>query len=261
MNSETRKQARERARAERRAAEAAQARTAQRRRRLKTLAIAVLAAAVAVGVMVAISAGGADRDDGSGPIEGGADVARQLDGIPQDGITLGDRRARVTLIEFADLQCPFCAQASNDALPEVIDRYVRTGKVKIEFRPLAFIGSDSQVAAQYAAAAAQQNRLWQFVDLFYRNQGEENSGYVTNEFLDGVMRAARVDRARLETARGSAQANAILTDAQRAADAAGIRSTPTFQLQVGDGRPQTLELTELTADQLIQPIERALGRA
>lgn len=261
MDTETRKQARERARAERKAAEAVQARTAQRRRRLRTLGIAVLAAAAAVGVMIAISAGGAENDDESGAIEGGAEVARELRGIPQDGVVLGDRRARVTLIEFADLQCPFCAQAARDALPEVIDRYVRTGKVKLEFRPLAFIGSDSRVGAQYAAAAAQQDRLWQFVELFYRNQGDENSGYVTNEFLDGVLRAASVDRARLDAARGSARANAVLSAAQQLADAAGVRSTPTFQLRVGDGRPQPIELTELTADQLIQPIERALGRA
>jgi protein-disulfide isomerase len=258
MENQTRKQRREAARAERRAHEAAAARAAQRRRRLRTLGVAAVVAAAIVGVMAAISAGGADRDQPN-RIEGGAEIARILDGIPQDGITLGNPRARVTLVEFADLQCPYCAQAANDALPAVIDRYVRTGRVKIEFQPLAFIGSDSQTAAQYAAAAAQQDRLWQFVELFYRNQGEENSGYVTQDYLDRLIRASGIDAARLTAARGGGQAEEILTNAQQLADAGGISSTPTFQLRAGDGRPQTLELTEYTSDQLIQPIERALG--
>ena len=62
-----------------------------------------------------------------------------LKGIPQDGISLGSAKAPVRVLEFADLQCPFCRQATLDVLPNVIKRYVRPGQVRMEFHALAFI--------------------------------------------------------------------------------------------------------------------------
>ena len=66
-----------------------------------------------------------------------------FDGIPQDGVALGDPDAPITLVEFADLQCPFCAEWAIEALPVYVEDYVRTGQMRIEFRPLTFIGNDS----------------------------------------------------------------------------------------------------------------------
>src|SRR5947207_606368 len=107
----------------------------------------------------------------------------QFKGIPQSGRVLGRSDAPVTMVEFADLQCPFCAQYAQDALPTVVSRYIRAGKLKLELRLIAIIGPDSGKARRMAAAAQRQNRLWNFAELFYRNQGEENSGYVTDPFL------------------------------------------------------------------------------
>jgi protein-disulfide isomerase len=133
------------------------------------------------------------------------------------------------MVEFADLQCPFCAQYDHSALPTIVEQYVRTGKVRLELRLLRFIGPDSERAAQLAAAAAGQDRLWQFVDLFYRNQGAENSGYVTEDFLRRLARGTPgLDAGRAMAESGSGAVEDRLAAAESAAASAGIESTPSF---------------------------------
>ena len=80
-----------------------------------------------------------------------------LAGIPQSGIYLGNPAAPVPLVEFADLQCPFCREYTLQTLPQLVQDYVRTGKVRMEFRNLSFLGKDS-VTAGRAAAAARRSR-------------------------------------------------------------------------------------------------------
>ena len=67
-------------------------------------------------------------------------MPRALLGIPQAGVVLGDPNAPVTLVEWADLQCPFCREWSTAAFPALVHDYVRTGKLQIVFRGLAFLG-------------------------------------------------------------------------------------------------------------------------
>ena len=97
------------------------------------------------------------------------------------------------MVEFVDLQCPFCAEYTRDALPTIVKRYVRTGKLKLELRPVAILGPDSATArGRGRGSRAQQNRIWQFADLWYLNQGRENSGYVDDAFLRRIARGAGV---------------------------------------------------------------------
>ena len=97
-------------------------------------------------------------------------------GIPQHGTILGKPGATVRMLQFEDLQCPICKQYTDNAFSSIVNEYVRTGRIKIDFRGLAFLGPDSLKALKIAVAAGFQNRLWQVVGLFYDNQGPENSG-------------------------------------------------------------------------------------
>ncbi len=82
--------------------------------------------------------------------------------------------------------------------------YVRPGKLRLEFRGLAFVGSDSATALRTALAAGRQNRLWNVVDLLYRNQGTENTGWVTESLLRSVGEATPgLDVGRMLSERGS----------------------------------------------------------
>jgi protein-disulfide isomerase len=198
--------------------------TDRTRRRLAQLGGVLTLAVALVLVAIVVSSDSKNETPKKRPgevVAGQTEVREMLAGIPQSGITLGDPKAKVTMIEFADLQCPFCKQFSQQTLPLVVRDYVRSGKLKIEFRGLSFIGPDSVTAAQAAAGAARRNRLWNFVDLFYFNQHEENSGYATADFLAKIARGAGVP----SIAGGSPQA---LADANALAQRHGVDSTPTL---------------------------------
>jgi protein-disulfide isomerase len=236
-STDTRKERRATARAEReRAAEAAQTR---RRQRLWILGGALLLAAVVV-VIVALASGGDEKKPVAKKgevIPGQIETNARFAGIPQRGIAVGDPSAPLTLVEFADLQCPFCRDYSTGVMPAIVDRYVRSGKVRMEFRNVAFIGNDSLRAAQMAGAASMQDKLWQFVDLFYLNQGEENTGYVTDPFLTKIGNAVRgLDVQKALADRNLPAVQRALTEAQTEWQLAGFTGTPAFLLGPTGGR-------------------------
>jgi protein-disulfide isomerase len=134
------------------------------RTRLYQLGALVVTTALVATVLIAVLSSGSTSQLAPGkPVPGAAQTLGLLAGIPQHGNTLGNPRAPVTLVEFGDLQCPSCAVFAQDALPAIVSRYVRPGRVMLVFRGLDFIGHDSERAARMAGALGEQNRLWQFV--------------------------------------------------------------------------------------------------
>ena len=115
------------------------------------------------------------------------DVTSILRGIPQEGLILGDPKAPVLLVEFADLQCPFCREFAASSWPDIVKRYIRTGKVRMDLRLTSILGEDSAKANKAVMAAGLQNRMWDASMRFYDVQGQEGSGYVTDPFLRGVL--------------------------------------------------------------------------
>ena len=110
-------------------------------------------------------------------------MEQQLHGIPQHGTVLGDPKAKVRVTEYGDLQCPVCRGFSESVAPELIDQVVRKGTRELRLPPVARdrrrAAQQSTLAAKAALAASEQGRYWNYVELFYRNQGTEDSGYVT----------------------------------------------------------------------------------
>src|SRR3954454_24922451 len=111
-------------------------------------------------------------------LPGCSDVATLFKGIPQNGTVLGSPQAPVTMVEYIDLQCPFCQEFETQVFPNILKRYVRTGKVKVEARVLDFIGPDSARGRNAMIAAAKQNKAFQFAELLYFNQKTENTGWL-----------------------------------------------------------------------------------
>ena len=265
----TRKQRREEARAARVEAEHAQAAAAQRRRRLMTLGGVLAAAAVVVVVAIAVSGGGGDKasdrpqaaQTASGAIPGQKESGEMLAGIPQKGIYLGKADAPVRLVEFADLQCPICREYSLQSLPQLGQDYVRTGKVRMEFRNLSFLGPDSITAGRAAAAAAQQNKLWNFADVLYYNQGEENSGYVTRDFIDRINKAAGVDSAEADAFAKSAASQEPLGAANTMANQLGVNATPTILVGKRGGELKAVDADATDVSAYKSAIDAVLGQA
>jgi protein-disulfide isomerase len=214
-----------------------------RRNLLIALGVAVVAAAVLIGAAIAFRGGGGD--EATPTTTTGAPGS--LESITQSGTLLGDPEAKVTLIQFEDLQCPICKQYTTDAFPTIVDEYVRPGKINVEFRGLAFIGEDSQKALRIALAAGKQDKLWQVVEAFYANQGAENSGWVTDAKVDEILAAVPgLDAAQVKKDASSSEVEQQIIDMQNEAQAKSVQGTPWFFVKIGDAEPYEVQPRELT---------------
>jgi protein-disulfide isomerase len=230
-----------------------------RSRGLIQLAVVAVLAAVVVAGAILISSGGGDEEQAP-PATASTQVEDLYAGIPQDGIRLGSRDAPATLVEFADLQCPFCARYSTEAMPAIVRDYVRSGKVAYELRIRAFLGRDSVRAAGAAAYAAGENRLYQFADLFYRNQGLENSDYVDDAFVRGLAeQVPGLDPQRAVAAADDPLRYPLVRAGERQAQKAGSTSTPDFYVRRGDGPLQPLRPQGTTPEAYAQALDDALS--
>lgn len=230
---------------------------AARQRRQRTWALvggSVLLAAIVVVVLIAISSGGSDSSTDSGDV--GA-----FDGIEQSGIALGDPKAPVTMVEFADLQCPFCRQYTAEVLPDLVEKYVKPGKVRMELNLLTFIGADSDKLARAAYAAGEQDLMWQWADVAYARQGTENSGYATTDFIDSVSEAAGADVDQVNSDSGSETVTKQISEAESAAQDAAINSTPSFQIGPTGGELTTLNVSKLETSAFEDAIDQQLADA
>ena len=237
---------------------------ARRSRRLKLLgAVLAAAAAVVVIAIVASTSGGSGGGSKGGKITGGGEVAARFAGIPQNGLTLGNPKAPVTLVEFADLKCPVCREYTLSAFPTLVQRYVRTGKVKMVLELQHFVGNqdgDSERAARMALGAAQQNRLWQFADLFYLNQRNETDTYVNDVFLRNIASAVPgLDVNKAFATRNSATITQQLQQASNEFNTAGFNGTPSFAVGKTGGTLSALNYDSFDVSQFSGPIDKLLG--
>jgi protein-disulfide isomerase len=218
---------------------------------------AFLALAVVLVLIVVNSSNGSGGDT---TIDEAAEVNRSMAGIPQTEMVLGDPRAPVELIEFGDLQCPVCKGFSEEVLPQIVENQVQHGEAAIEFRNFIIISEESVPAGEALVAAGKQGRGWEFLELFYRNQGEERSGYVTDDFLLAVAKGAGVpDIAQWEEDRKSKAVKQEVSSTSAQAQKYGFTGTPSFAVE-GPGADGGLELIGTTeADGLEEAIKQAAG--
>jgi protein-disulfide isomerase len=231
-------------------------------RRLILLGIAIGLGVVAAAALVAASqlAGGGGSTQSRRQVPGDA-AASLLAGIPQRGNELGAADAPVTLVEYADLQCPYCAQYAADVLPELVRTYVRTGDVKLVFRGLAFIGPDSTTALRAVVAAGNQNRLWDVLHLLYASQRAENSGWVTSDLLRAVYARVRpFDARRMSKDTATDAVTRTIAGFARAATADGVRSTPSFTVGRSGGELEPLAVSALDPAAFAPTLDGLLGR-
>jgi protein-disulfide isomerase len=243
-----------------------------RRQRLLQLSAAgvFLAIIVVVVVIVVVSSGG---DDSSKPlttttttasgkkhssIAGKEETEKLLAGIPQKGMLLGKASAPVEVAEFGDLQCPFCKENAENVTPAVIENQVRDGEAKISFNQFIIIGPDSIPAGEAALAAGAQNKAWNYVELFYRNQGEENSGYVTEKFIETIGKEARIPNlAKWNKERKSGKYKKDLEAQTKEAEKLKFGGTPSFAIKA----PRAESREPITAPESSGQLEEAIEEA
>jgi protein-disulfide isomerase len=211
-----------------------------RRRLLQIASAAVFLAVAVVAVLIVVNANrssGGDADD----LQDVAELNRGLRGLPQEGMVLGDPGAPVKLLEFGDLKCPYCASVSEEIIPAVIDSKVRGGTARIEFRNFTIIDEQSETAGAALLAAGEQRRGWNFLEIFYSNQGLETDQYADDEFLVAVASAAGVpDIERWERDRRSRRLLGEVRGTSAEAPELGFTGTPSFAVEGRDGRLEAL---------------------
>jgi protein-disulfide isomerase len=228
----------------------------RRTRMLQLAAGAAFLALAAVLVLIVVSSSGGG-DGGDTELEGAAAVNKILAGVPQNEMTLGDPGAAAELVEFGDLQCPVCAAYSEEILPPIIEDQVKNGDVKIDFRNFTIISQESVPAGAAALAAGEQGRGWNFVELFYRNQGPEASGYAEdNAFLKAVAKAAGVK----DLAKWSSDRAKLTPKVEKTTEEAqnlGFDGTPSFAVR----DPSTNGLDPIGTPRTTGDLEAALEQA
>ena len=145
-------------------------------------------------------------------------------------VILGDPKAPVTLIEYGDYQCPYCARFFVDAEQKIRNAYVKSGKVRMVFRNLAFLGTESTDAAQAAECAKDQGKFWPYHDAIYaaeHEDGEERNGNLNRNFFLTIAKDAGVDIAAFTSCFDSKKYVAQVQSDNENAHAVGADSTPT----------------------------------
>jgi protein-disulfide isomerase len=256
----SRKEQKEQARQRRLDEEQAQAERALRTRRLRIVGgVAVIAVAI-IAVGIAISAGSgttAVKPESKQAKTAVAHIDTLLRGIPESGNTLGKASAPITVTEYGDLECSVCdvlatppsvtnpeSESGTGWEDDLINQYVRTGKAKLVYRSLETASSGNPnpngFALQQAAAGAAglQGKGWYYIELFYNEQGAEDSGYVTESYLEGLAKQIHG----LNLPKWMADRNLASVKKQVSSDnAAGISflggnaGTPTLVIQGPDG--------------------------
>ena len=229
---------------------------------------AALLALIVVGIVLGIVFGsGGDSSTTSVPtrgslangLPGAADVERLLKGIPQDGNVLGSASAPATLVEYVDLQCPFCQEFEAQAMPELIRRYVRPGKTKVELRPIAFIGPDSEDGRNAVIAAGQQNKAFNLTQILYLNQGPENSGWLSDQLITSAAASIPgINVPELLDGRDSTQTKNAAASFDDLAQRDHVQQTPTILVGKSGQTPQQVTLASPTD---VQSVADALDRA
>jgi len=228
----------------------------------KRLFVVVAATAILLGggliAALVVTTRGSTGPSSTAPA-GVAEVATMLRDIPQHGAVLGSPKAPVTLVEFADPQCPYCGDWERTSLPVIVRKYVRSGKVRIVFNGMSFVGSDSEKALRTALAAGEQNRLWNVLALLYLNQGTENTGWVTDALLRGIGNAVPgLDTKKMLASLHSTTVTQKLAAAAALAREAGVNQTPTFAVGRTNKALTLVQITSLEPSGLEPALDAAL---
>jgi protein-disulfide isomerase len=179
------------------------------------VAVASIAAVAVLLVVVVVVVGEVLRGD--------SDVDIPERAVPSEGRTLGYEDAPLTIVEYSDFQCPFCARAAGTTTPLIEEEYVASGQVKFMHHYMAFEGPASVLAAEAAECANDQGRFWEYRDTLFENQIVFSA-----EDLRGFAEGLGLDMATFNQCLDSGEHEQLVTEETREALDAGIHSTPTF---------------------------------
>jgi len=143
----------------------------------------------------------------------------------------GNPNAPVKIVEYADFQCPYCANFWRDTEPKLFANYVSTGKVYFVFRSVgAWIGPESERAAEAAYCAGDQGKFWEYHDALFAHQGPENSGAFADDKLTGFASSLALNMEQFGNCLRSNKYGSRVSQDATDAKVAGVQGTPSFMI-------------------------------
>lgn len=146
----------------------------------------------------------------------------------QNAHVLGNQDAPISIVEFADFQCPFCGRYHTAVAPTIFQEYIQTGKAKLIYKHVAFLGPESVYAAVASECAANQDKFWEFHDYLFEHQQGENEGAFNKDKLLAFGQALNLDAAQFEKCVTNDETVARVQADTEEAQKFGVSSTPTF---------------------------------
>jgi len=192
--------------------------------KLKAFYVGLGALAVVGGGAIYLASAGAGGAARAVPI-----AAMAGDTAAMPGYVLGSDSAPVRVDEYADFQCPYCGRFAVVTMPDVVERLIRTGRVRWRFHDRPLEGhAKSLPAHQAAACAGEQGKFWEMHDQLYYNQNAWVEARNTEKKLREYAQKIALDLPGYDACvRSNRYLSRLMASARRASEQ-GINSTPTF---------------------------------
>jgi protein-disulfide isomerase len=203
-------------------------------------AVVVIAAGVIVGInsiqSSKVNPNSSAQTTGSNPSSNNNNKLSISNLVAEGSAVKGNTSAKVTLVEFGDFQCHFCARFATQTEPQIDQQYVKTGKISMVFKHFAWYGPDSVTAAMAAQCANDQAKFWQFHDILYQNQGEINSGWASKDNLKKFTSQVQgLDRNQFDSCLDSGKYKSLVQSDIYLSTSLGFQGTPGFIVEKSDG--------------------------
>lgn len=153
--------------------------------------------------------------------------AQDIKSLEKNAPMLGSPDASVAIVEFADFQCPFCGRFHQTTEKDIMSTYVKKGRARLFYRDFAFLGEESQWAAQAARCAGDQGKFWQYHDYLYEHQKGENQGAFAKDRLKGFARELGLNAGNFNTCLDSEKHRQAVENDTELGRKFGVTGTPT----------------------------------
>ena len=141
---------------------------------------------------------------------------------------IGDKNAKITILEFGDYQCTFCYKFHQQTLDDIKKSYIDTGKVNYTYKDFPLNGLDSVLASEASLCADEQGKYWDYHNTLFNNWGGEKTGWITGNSLLDFAEQNNLNMQDFTECVNSHKYNQRVIENQNFAKSVGINATPSF---------------------------------
>ena len=146
----------------------------------------------------------------------------------QGSTMLGNPNAKITIVEFGDYQCTFCYKFHDETMKKINQEYIKTANVNFIYKDFPLNGEQSILASEASYCAQKQNKFWEYHDTLYNNWGGENTGWITENVLQGFARDVGLNMDEFSQCLENSEYRQKVLDNEQFAREIGINATPSF---------------------------------